>query len=168
VSTGCSRDDNGNAQITSCPNNSTFYCCGPSNTSCCGTSTAIFIPEVNSPLSTTTSSTTSSTSTRTSAQTSPAVSTSSNPMPTSESGLSRGGRAGVGVGIGAAAIVGLLFLGFYFMKKSADRKSSSYPFLETEMAQEKKGNSRAEPHSYSVPGELSVVHGITYGELPAE
>jgi len=124
-----------NAQVTSCPNNSTLYCCGGNNINCCGTTSAIFIAEVDGSIS--------SMSTPTS--------TFSTPKSVSGNALTTGGKARIGAGVGVAVLALLLLVGFYVIRKrkaAAERNGALVKIGEND------GKSISELHSYSIPGEL--------------
>lgn len=126
------------------------WCCGLKNTDCCGTDKEIVLAAVLGDATTSSSSASSSSSATTSSttQTTPATSASTiaalltqtpTPTPTqttdpvTQTGLSTGGKAGIGIGSAALALIavgGILY--FVRRKKGKSSKSSKDEGLMTE------------------------------------
>jgi hypothetical protein len=101
--------------MTLCPGSTTNFCCGNNNTACCGTSSAIVIAAVDGPFTTSTPSPTNQAQ-----NTSPAASTSNSDISkgaTTPSGLSGTAKVGIGAGVGAVALIALLGIGVWIMRR---------------------------------------------------
>ncbi|OKL58595.1 hypothetical protein UA08_06286 [Talaromyces atroroseus] len=122
------------AILTPCDgtSNSSTWCCGSGNTTCCDTAEAITLAQVFSGTATTTATTSSSTSSATSTITSSssAASTSSTststPSPSSApSELSSGAKAGVGVGVAVGGIAIIFGVLLFFLRRR--QRTASHP-----------------------------------------
>ncbi|CZR65518.1 uncharacterized protein PAC_15418 [Phialocephala subalpina] len=157
----CSHDASNNAEVSQCPDDNTKYCCGNSNTACCGTSSEIYIPVLDQPSSTISAAPT-ATVTHTATST-----PSSNP---SSQGLSTGAKAGIGVLAAVAALLAALSFVLFMMMRRMKRNARAETHGATNtMLEEETGrnnnvvkvepelhnySTRPELHSSSVPWEL--------------
>ncbi|KAJ0423272.1 hypothetical protein BJY00DRAFT_278949 [Aspergillus carlsbadensis] len=129
----CSQGDDAEVtvQVTPCDGteNSTEWCCG-SSTDCCGTDAAVTIAAILPALASRNASSTSTSSTSSTSATSPLTTTTSPPttptpdesstepiVSTSDSGLSTGAKAGIGVGSAAGAILLIAAAAFLWARR---------------------------------------------------